>query len=96
MLRYVLAFCLTAGSAAASGTPIAEVICAPSEQMTNKLTRQFGETQMGRGLRGPGQIMELWTDRHGDWTLVVRYAAGHACIVAMGEHWAGSEEPPQS
>ncbi|MEM9637104.1 MAG: hypothetical protein AAGA94_05610 [Pseudomonadota bacterium] len=31
--------------------------------------------------------MEVWTDRQGDWTMVVRYASGTSCIVAMGEHW---------
>ena len=31
--------------------------------------------------------MEVWTDPYGDWTLVVSYATGTSCIVAMGQHW---------
>ncbi|WP_298847375.1 hypothetical protein [uncultured Ruegeria sp.] len=31
--------------------------------------------------------MEVWTDQNGDWTMVVTYATGTSCIVAMGEHW---------
>jgi hypothetical protein len=37
--------------------------------------------------------MEVWTDAHGDWTLVVRYAHGLSCIVAMGEHWQSLDGP---
>jgi len=74
-----------AGSAGAS--PIAEVICATGDDMTRRLTQDFGETRHALGLRGPGQVMEIWTGEGGDWTMVVRYSSGRACIVAMGEHW---------
>ncbi|MEO1777376.1 MAG: hypothetical protein AAFU63_01165 [Pseudomonadota bacterium] len=29
--------------------------------------------------------MELWEDADGDWTLIITYASGKRCIVAMGE-----------
>ena len=72
---------------AAGASPIAEVICADGEDMTRRLTLEFGETQHAMGLRGPGQVMEIWTAEDGDWTLVLRYSTGMACIVAMGEHF---------
>jgi hypothetical protein len=37
--------------------------------------------------------MELWSSARGDWTLVVSYATGLRCIVAMGEAW-DSLAPP--
>jgi hypothetical protein len=77
---------LLAGSAALA-SPIAEVLCEPTERMRAKLSQQFGERRTATGLRGPEQVMEVWTDARGDWTLVVRYAHGLSCIVAMGEHW---------
>jgi len=75
-------------------SPIAEVICEPTGDLTRKLERQFGETRQARGLRGREQIMEVWADANGDWTLVVTYASGTSCIVAMGEHWQGMAENP--
>lgn len=69
-------------------SPIAEVICEPTGDMHRKLKQQFGGRQAASGLRGREQIMEVWTDRSGDWTLVVTYASGTSCIVAMGEDWA--------
>lgn len=68
-------------------SPIAEVICAPSPQMTAKLTRQFGTSRTATGLRNPEEIVEIWTDDNGDWTMVIAYASGKSCIVAMGAHW---------
>lgn len=54
--------------------------------MHHKLERQFRREQIAAGVRGPDQIMEVWTDDRGDWTLVTTYATGTSCIVAMGEH----------
>lgn len=85
------AFLLPAGLASAN-SPIAEVVCAPTDEMRQKLSRQFGEVQQGTGLRGPDQVMELWSGNDGDWTLVMTYASGQSCIVAMGEHWSETPE----
>ena len=71
-------------------TPIAEVICAPTAEMENRLVGPFGAVRTGLGVRNPEQVMELWTDGQGDWTLVVRYASGTSCIVAMGEEWTAT------
>jgi hypothetical protein len=38
--------------------------------------------------------MEVWTDEAGGWTLVVSYAHGTSCIVAMGEHWQEVRRDP--
>jgi len=61
-MRVVLAFTLAcmAGAAAAS-SPIAEVICEPTDKMTQKLSRQFGEQLHSWGTRGPEQVMQVWT-----------------------------------
>ena len=37
------------------------------------------------GLRGPDEVMELWENADGDWTLIITYAGGKRCIVAMGK-----------
>lgn len=82
--------------AAGAISPIEEAWCEPRAQLERKLERQFGAGRRAVGVRDPEQVMELWTDAEGDWTLVVSYAAGMSCIVAMGEHWqelAPSKEP---
>lgn len=83
--------CATPGMAA---SPIAEVLCDTTERMRDKLERQFGTQQHARGLRGPEQVMEVWTGPRGDWTLVLTYAGGQSCIVAMGEDWQDMAQDP--
>lgn len=75
-----------------ANSPIAEVLCEDTQKLTDKLVHQFGEKRTATGLRGPEQIVEIWTDRQGDWTMVITYATGTSCIVAMGEEWANHSE----
>jgi len=87
----LIPFLLPAPALAAS--PIAEVLCEPGPQMTERLATRFGATLSSTGLRNPEELVEVWTDADGGWTMVIAYASGTSCIVAMGEHWA--QLPPQ-
>lgn len=69
--------------------PIAEILCSPRATLTQRLEVQFGTERSWQGLRSPDQIMELWEDPRGEWVLVVSYASGKACIVAMGTSLGG-------
>lgn len=75
-------------------SPLAEVICDQTDRMRDRLAHQFGTRQEATGLRGPDEVMEVWTDPQGDWTLVMTYASGRSCIVAMGEHWQPTNRDP--
>lgn len=79
---------------ASAASPIAEVICAPRGEMRQTLSDRFGVQQSGLGTRDPETVMEVWTSQSsGDWTLVLTYADGKSCIVAMGENWQAMEPP---
>lgn len=71
----------------ASANPIGDVICEPKARMKDKLTQTMRSERQSIGLRGPEQVVEVWADKKGDWTMVITYATGQSCIVAMGEHW---------
>ncbi|SFE60796.1 hypothetical protein [Roseivivax sediminis] len=87
-MRFLAVILFAALAAPATGqSPIAEVICAPKDRMSDKLTRQYGAKRHATGLRSPDEVMELWRAEDGDWTLVMTYASGRSCIVAMGRHW---------
>jgi hypothetical protein len=68
-------------------SPIGEVICAPTDQMQRKLIQQFKSEKRGVGVRNPEEVLEIWLDEEGDWTMVIAYASGRSCIVAMGGYW---------
>ncbi len=87
MHRACCAALLILARPAASFTPIAEILCEPRAAMVERLERQHGERPIGQGLRSHEEVMELWGDGSGGWTLVMTYATGNSCIVAMGEDW---------
>ena len=74
--------------------PIPEVFCGFAEDMRQTLEHRLGATLAWQGLRSPDQIMEIWEDRQGDWTLVIAYANGNRCIVAMGSRISGFADLP--
>lgn len=78
---------------AAAQSPISEVVCDPTARLHDRLTHQFGAARTSSGIRDREQIMEVWTDPQGDWTLVVTYTTGTSCIVAMGTAW--QVDPPR-
>lgn len=81
-----LALALSALPAGAT-TPIAEVVCAPRDEMVTRLTGQYRSALTGTGLRDVDAVIEVWSDPDGHWTLVQSYADGRACILAMGSDW---------
>ena len=83
---YILATLLgQSGPARAQGGPIAEVLCASPDDMRQRLDIRYQARRAWAGLRSPDEVLELWEDAEGDWTLVITHAGGNWCIVAMGE-----------
>ncbi|MBT9382733.1 hypothetical protein KM176_02565 [Pseudooceanicola sp. CBS1P-1] len=78
---------LLIGLPAQAATPLAEVLCDSTPRLEQRLSQRMGATRAALGLQGPEQVMEVWTDARGHWSLVVAYAGGTSCIVAMGEGW---------
>jgi hypothetical protein len=90
MLQRLIPLFLACGPALGD-TAIAEMICAPREEI---LARLAGAEVAGAGLRDTEAVLEVWTRASGDWTLVQSYANGTACILAMGEAWEALPAPP--
>lgn len=88
ILSFVVLMVLGSTSPVLATNPIAEVLCEPTGRLHDKLMTRMGGMKTATGIRSPEQIMEIWTDRSGGWTLVMTYASGTSCIVAMGDDWA--------
>jgi predicted methyltransferase len=79
---------LVAATPAAATTPIAEVLCSLQSDMHTRLAVQFRAERSAVGIRDADSVIEVWTEPGtGNWTMVVTYATGTSCIVAMGEGW---------
>jgi hypothetical protein len=82
---------------AAARTPIAEMLCSIRSSMEQRLANQFRAQRTAMGIRDADSVMEVWTEpATGDWTMVVTYASGTSCIVAMGSSWEMQGAPPAS
>jgi hypothetical protein len=90
MWRRLILLCALAPPAAAE-TPIAEILCAPRDEIVVRLQ---GATVTGSGLRDSETVLEVWARPSGHWVLVQSYANGTACILAMGEAWDVATPPP--
>ncbi|TNF64267.1 MAG: hypothetical protein EP307_03245 [Rhodobacteraceae bacterium] len=74
---------------------VADVICDGRERMVARLEGTYGASVRGTGLRGPDVFLEMWSSAAtGEWALVQTYTDGRSCIVAMGEDWETTPEPP--
>ncbi|OWU85362.1 signal peptide protein [Oceanicola sp. 22II-s10i] len=93
-MRKVLISLLFLATPATAASPVAEILCDASDRMQARLTRTMGVERQAMGIQGPEQVMELWTRQDGSWTLVVTYASGTSCIVAMGEDWQAFGRDP--
>ncbi|GGG74142.1 hypothetical protein GCM10011415_23210 [Salipiger pallidus] len=94
-MRTCLVIPLLALAAPASpASPIADALCEPGAHLTERLKTRHGAQLASTGLRSPDEIVELWTAPDGDWTMVIAYASGTSCIVAMGQNWADTPQDP--
>ena len=85
MMRFLLPLLLCPVVASAAN-PISDIVCIPTAQLTQQM-KTYGHQRRASGLKEPEQMMEVWADKKGDWAMVMRYASGTSCIVAMGEAW---------
>jgi predicted methyltransferase len=62
--------------------------CAPTEQVHDYLTHQFGEAQVFVGITPDGQgVVEMWGGPD-SWTVVISNAeTGVSCLAASGYEW---------
>ncbi len=83
-----LLLCTTLASPLQAAGAISDLFCDDSTRLEHQLLSVHGATKLGRGMRGPDALLEIWiTPNNGDWTLVQSYANGTSCIVAIGENW---------
>lgn len=83
-----LAAAIALPQSVSAANPIAEVLCETTPSLHERLSSRMRSGRVATGLRGHDQIFEVWTDKTGAWTMVLTYATGTSCIVAMGENWS--------
>ncbi len=79
---------LTALIALYGAPATAQMACGERTGVVAKLDSKYGETQRGRGLAGPGAIVELWAScQSGTWTILQTAPTGITCVLFSGFFW---------
>jgi hypothetical protein len=81
---------LAGPNSAQGSSPIAEIVCKTTSDLHETLRTRMSSARISSGIRSPEQILEVWADDRGSWTIVLTYATGTSCIVAMGEGWTNT------
>lgn len=74
---FLISFLLVSGLAQAAP-------CGKRPDVVEILRKRHGEQPMQIALTANGQVLEIWTNPDGPWTLLVTSPEGFACIQATG------------
>ena len=70
-----------------------EPYCDHRELVTEKLSSEYGELQIGQPQPVDGLSVELWaSDRIGSWSVLATRADGVTCVIDTGEDWQGQTD----
>ena len=61
--------------------------CGDRNDVLSQLKDKYKELPTGFGMTGNGAVVELMTAENGNWTLILSFPNGHACLMAAGEGW---------
>lgn len=61
--------------------------CGDRSDLLSQLKDKYKEAPTGFGMTGSGAVVELMTAEDGNWTLILSFPNGHACLMAAGEGW---------
>ncbi len=95
MWKRLISLSLTFGLAATAPPALAQAPCSLHDAITHKLTVEFGEQMVGRGLQSASRMYEVWrSPETGSWTIVAVGADGVTCIMASGFAWMDERPKP--
>jgi hypothetical protein len=80
-----------------SGPTVAQPVpCAGRDEMLGRLSDEYAESVVARGLTNNGTLLEVTATADGrTWTIVLTAPEGSACLVAAGEAWQAVEPRPR-
>jgi hypothetical protein len=61
--------------------------CDRTEAMVKNLTQQYQVLLTEQGLSSNGELVQIWTDRHGKFSVIAVSPKGIACYLIGGTHW---------
>jgi hypothetical protein len=79
--------------AACGDSASAQAPCTTRAELMKVLDKKYGETQLGFGMIGERNLVEIYVSENGSFTLVSSSPNGVSCIIAAGQNWNGKSAP---
>ncbi len=67
-----------------------QLACAPRQEITSKLARDYKEIQQGVGVVNDQAVIEIFVSGKGSWTIIATGVDGNSCLLSSGENWEGN------
>jgi hypothetical protein len=62
--------------------------CTSRSETVAELLRSYGETRVGLGITGNGDVIEILASEGGEsWTIILTMPNGVTCMIAAGNSW---------
>ena len=71
----------------------AQNLCAPRQEMVDRLRDQFKEYQIAVGLINVNRLVEVFVSKEGGWTIVISDISGKSCVASAGKNWSTVDVP---
>jgi len=72
---------------------IAQSVCGTHSAIVKRLAEGYREYQDSAGIAANGNLMEIYTSKKGNWTIIFTKPGGPTCLMAVGENWLRIEKP---
>jgi hypothetical protein len=61
--------------------------CAPRDEIVQKLSSDFSESQQAVGVVNDKAVLEVFVSGNGTWTIIATGTDGMSCVVSAGQDW---------
>jgi len=70
-----------------SSEVVAQSICGPRAELILRLWDKWQEAQIAHGLVNDNQLMEVFANKSGSWTILITDPSGVSCVAGTGKNW---------
>lgn len=82
--RLAIAFAAALAVFLCAPAAAAQAVCGPYDEVSERLSKKYGERVVGRGIEAQGRMLEIWSGLEG-WTILMTSADMQSCVMAIGQ-----------
>lgn len=93
MNRITIAFIAALAAMTITTSVSAQSVCGKHVDIVKRLNDGYQEFQSSAGIAANGNLVEVFSSKKGNWTIIFTKPGGMTCLMAVGENWQIIEKP---